>query len=483
MSPKLTLPDPFASIPRHPLLYPFLFSPIHPLPSLSSSLDRARDVTRKNRHSGNNKLPAPVQVSLYVKREDHSSPLACAGNKYRKLEYIVPDILSPQPRFGAGIGGEIPAIPGSADSRSHHAGAAAAGEAETEAEEASTERRNITTLVTEGALQSNHTVQVASVAGKLGLQSVVLLHKGTGGGLRTSSDPQAFQRTGNVQVVKLLGSDVRILDPPDPSSGKKTQDDLVDEVLEALRAEGKNPYWIPSGASLHPLGGLGYARCAFEIAEQEREMELLQSSSSSSTTSTSFGHSQKASSGRFDYIFVACGSGSTLGGLIAGFKILEKTQQQVQQQTPVQKPQRRPRQIIGILTSPTQPKPYHEERILQFARQAGSMIGLDPENDITMADIRLDDRFGGTGYGVLDAETKKTLEFVAEREEVILDPVYTAKVMRGLLDWVSGGQVERDVAAAYEEGYYEEQGQGHGHVNALFIHTGGQSALGAYADI
>jgi 1-aminocyclopropane-1-carboxylate deaminase len=444
MSPKLPLPlpEPLASIPRHTLLYPFLFSPIHPLPSLSSHLNKNRAGNKSQ-----DRTRREAQVSLYTKREDHSSPLACAGNKYRKLEYIVPDILSSQPRFGAGVGGELPAIPGSS-------GIPKGGDESRD--------RKITTLVTEGALQSNHTVQVASVARKLGLESVVLLHKGTGGGLRSSSDPAAFSRTGNVQIVKLLASDVRILDPPelDLVSGEtKTQDDLVEEVLQGLRSEGKNPYWIPSGASLHPLGGLGYARCAFEIAAQEKEMrdELLLHDSSSALSSGQRG----LASGRFDYILVACGSGSTLAGLIAGFKLLEKTQQHHHQQ---QLTNTGPRRIIGILTSPTQPKPYHEERILRFARQAGSLIGLDPEKDITMADVRLDDRFVGSGYGILDPGTKEALEFVTEKEEVILDPVYTAKVMRGVMGW-----------------NFEDEGE-QGHVNALFIHTGGQSALGAYVD-
>ncbi|KAJ0417722.1 tryptophan synthase beta subunit-like PLP-dependent enzyme [Aspergillus carlsbadensis] len=452
MSSKLPLPlpEPLASIPRHTLLYPFLFSPIHSLPSLSSHINRS-----KARSKGQENTRKETHVSLYAKREDHSSPLACAGNKYRKLEYIIPDILSSQPRFGAGVGGELPAIPGPAGSSKGADGS---------------RERGITTLVTEGALQSNHTVQVASVARKLGLESVVLLHKGTGGGLRSSSDPRAFSRTGNVQIVKLLGSDVRILDPPepDPVSGKaKTQDDIVEEVLDGLRSEGKNPYWIPSGASLHPLGGLGYARGAFEIAvqEQEKRAELLRNFSSDDQGQDTSSGSGSLGSGRFDYIFVACGSGSTLAGLIAGFRLLEKTQLQNQQQQQ-QSTNTGPRQIVGILTSPTQPKSYHEERILRFARQAGSLMGLDPEKDITMTDVRLDDRFVGPGYGILDPGAKEALKFVAEKEEIILDPVYTAKVMRGIKGW--------------DFGEYEGE---QGHVNALFIHTGGQSALGAYADI
>ncbi|KAL5338101.1 putative 1-aminocyclopropane-1-carboxylate deaminase [Aspergillus crustosus] len=424
MSSKLTLPEPFSSLPRSTLLYPF-FSPIHSLQTLSPSLSTS------NRRS-------KLNISIYAKREDHSSPLACSGNKYRKLEYIVPDILSSKPRFGAGVGGELPAtILPSTDTGS---------------------RGKITTLVTEGAVQSNHTVQVASVASKLGLESVVLLHKATGGGLAASNDIESFLRTGNVQIVKLLGADVRLLKPP---KSPNTGDDIVQEVLDDLKRQGKTPYWIPSGASLHPLGGLGYARCAFEIVEQEKK--LLPS--------------RDTTTARFDYVFVACGSGSTLAGLIAGFKLHEKTHPGTTNTN------KRPRRMIGILTSPTAPKAFHEERILRFARLAGAQIGLDPEKDITTDDVILDDRFTGSGYGVLDSETRATLKLFAEKEEVILDPVYTAKVARGVLSWVGEeeGGIERDVLSFRRQ--TEQDGGGQDDINVLFIHTGGQSALGAYADV
>lgn len=104
------------------------------------------------------------------------------------------------------------------------------------------------------------------------------------------------------------------------------------------------------------------------------------------------------------------------------------------------------------------------------------MIGLDPENDITMADVILDNRYAGTAYGVLDAQTKETLEMVARRESVVLDPVYTVKVVRGMVEgWVRQGELGRDWAS-------RACGAGD-QANVLFVHTGGQSALGAYADI
>ncbi|GAB1193050.1 hypothetical protein APSETT444_002253 [Aspergillus pseudonomiae] len=400
---SFSLPETFAKLPRYPLLYPSP-SPIHPLSALT-------------RHLNPNPKAAPA-VSLFAKREDHSSPLACAGNKYRKLEYIVPDILANSSPHGLG----------------ERSGAKA-----------------ITTLVTEGAIQSNHTVQVASVARRLGLEAIVILHKATGGGLTASSDKNAFLRTGNVQIARLLGAEVRMLE----NSSTVDDGDPITPILEELRAQGKVPYWIPSGASLHPLGGLGYARCAFEIAAQEKE--------------------QLGGNGRFEYIFVACGSGSTVGGLIAGFKLLQKIEAQTRQE---EKEERViGRKVIGILTSPTKPREYHEGRVLNFARRAARLIGLDPERDVTPEDVHLDDRFAGTAYGELDPTSKEILALIAQEEGVIVDPVYTVKVMRGAMHWVQEGELIRDWASRLETSSSGNR------VNALFIHTGGQSALSAYADI
>ncbi|KAJ5148918.1 hypothetical protein N7448_000496 [Penicillium atrosanguineum] len=388
------LPGPFAELPRHPILYNH-FSPIHPLPSLSTPSQR----------------PKQAGINIYAKREDHGAPLACAGNKYRKLEYIVPDILSPTPTYHY---------------HEHHP---------------TTEKLNgpATILVTEGAIQSNHTVQVAALAHTLGLKALVLLSRGTGGGLLASHDQDAFVSSGNVQINRMLGAEVRVLEEGDPISND------ANPVLEELRTREERPYWIPGGASLHALGGLGYARAAFEIETQERELNLK-------------------GSGQFDYIFVACGSGSTLGGLIAGFKLGE--------------PAITTRQIIGVLNSPTKPRSYHEARVLTFARRAAELIGFDGKNRlesehaIITDDVRLEDRFVGTGYGILDAETKEAMEVMAKSEGIILDPVYTGKVARAMMQWVR----EHEIQQFARQRELDE-------VNVLFIHTGGQAALGAYADV
>lgn len=396
----MVLPRPFAQIPRVSLLYPHA-SPIHALENLSALLSPSR------------------KVAVYAKREDHSSPLACAGNKYRKLEYIVPDILDPS--------SDTTGPPGNAEN-SITGGPTAPGK--------------VTTVVTEGAVQSNHTVQVHAVANKLGLEYVGVTNRMTGQGYKEASNKDVFVNVGNPQMSRLL----------QPSPQDENTNDYTDpgKVLHDLHDHHhKVPYWIPSGASLHPLGGLGYARCAFEIASQEAHLPRVPSQQPVTQPS------------RFDYIFVACGSGSTVAGLIAGFKLLDR--HLATSTSPCT-----PRKIIGVLNSPTKPRAYHEERVLRFARNTGRLIGLDdPEAEITMADVHLDDRFVGSAYGSVDEETKRHLRLMAEVESLVVDPVYTAKVAWGLASCVRNEELV---------------GDGNGHVNALFVHTGGQAALPAYSD-
>lgn len=381
------LPSPLSEIPYHRLSYSHP-SPIHLLPQL----------TQHVRNGARTDLPP---LKLWAKREDQAGPLACYGNKYRKFEYIIPDILS---------------------------------------------SRNVTTIVTEGAVQSNHTVQVASMARVLGLKCTVLLHQGIGG-FRKSEDKNTFARVGNVLLNRILGADVQFTEESDTGD----QDGPLLPTLDTLRSRGEVPYWIPSGASLHKLGSIGYVRAAFEIAWQETQM--LEAGELGGT-------------GQFDHIFVACGSGSTLAGLIAGFALLKKTKDPGNSRTE--------RRIIGVMTSPTKSKSYHEERILRLAKNAGSLIGLNQDGDITAEDVVLDDEFVGDGYGILDQITAQAVNFAAISDSLLLDPVYTSKVMLGMMNWASGKRKAPTCGMPSTS---------HITQNVLFVHTGGQSALSAYADI
>jgi 1-aminocyclopropane-1-carboxylate deaminase len=180
--------------------YPLTFgpSPVHELKRLSDHLGGAR---------------------VWAKREDVSSGLAFGGNKIRKLEYIVPDILA-----------------SGAD-----------------------------TLVSIGGYQSNHTRQVAAVAAHLGLKARLVQERWV-----DWPDP-LNDRVGNIQLSRLMGADVR-LDPARFDIGiRRSWEDALAEVEEA----GGKPYPIPAGASEHRLGGLGFANWAYEVERQERELGVF----------------------------------------------------------------------------------------------------------------------------------------------------------------------------------------------------------------
>jgi 1-aminocyclopropane-1-carboxylate deaminase len=182
--------------PRHPLL--FGPSPVHPLERLSAHLGGAR---------------------IWAKREDCNSGLAYGGNKTRKLEYIVPDVLA----------------------------------------------RGADTLVSIGGYQSNHTRQVAALAAKLGLKAVLVQERWV-----DWPDP-LNDRVGNIMLSRIMGAEVR-LDPSGFGIGFK---DSWNEALEDVRRAGGTPYGIPAGASDHRLGGLGFANWAYEVQRQEQELGVF----------------------------------------------------------------------------------------------------------------------------------------------------------------------------------------------------------------
>src|SRR4051794_7103632 len=192
-------------------------------------------------------LPTPVHrlerlserlggPEIWIKRDDLTG-LAGGGNKTRKLEFLVGDAL--------GCGAD--------------------------------------TLVTVGAIQSNHTRQTAAAAARAGL-GCVLLHNGWA--------PDAgpfYRRTGNVLLSEILGAEF-VFDGAQRGVGDAGD---LDALVQRLADDGRRPYLIPGGASDHPLGGLGYAACAAEIAAQTGELA-------------------------FDYIVHCTGSGGTQAGLLAG---------------------------------------------------------------------------------------------------------------------------------------------------------------------
>jgi 1-aminocyclopropane-1-carboxylate deaminase len=214
------------------------------------------------------------------------------------------------------------------------------------------------------------------------------------------------------------------LDPSEFGIGhKQTLAKLTQEVIQG----GGKPYYIPAGASDHPLGGLGFARWAFEVAEQEEELGVF-----------------------FDTIVVCAVTGSTFAGMIAGFKLLETTN-----------PAAKTRRIIGIDASA---KPQEtREQVLRIAKFTGVKIGLQ-EGDIEIGDVELDEKYHDGCYGIPGPKTIEAMRFGAEQEGFITDPVYEGKSLAGMMDLVRRGEIKEGSTV-------------------LYAHLGGQIALSAYSEL
>ena len=111
------------------------------------------------------------------------------------------------------------------------------------------------TIVTVGAVQSNHVRQTAAAAAKLGLACEVLLEH------RVTDPTEAYAHSGNVFLDQIFGANLR------EYAGGTDFDVAMEEVAEEVRAAGGKPYIIPGGAS-NTVGALGYVNCAIELLEQ-----------------------------------------------------------------------------------------------------------------------------------------------------------------------------------------------------------------------
>ncbi len=329
--------------------YPLTFgpSPVHPLERLTRHLGGAR---------------------IWAKREDCNSGLAFGGNKTRKLEYIVPDVLA----------------------------------------------QGADTLVSIGGIQSNHTRQVAAVAARLGLKCRLVQEKWV------DWDDPVNDKVGNILLSRIMGADVR-LDPAGFDIGIRSS---WDEAIAGVEKAGGKPYGIPAGASEHHLGGLGFANWAYEVAEQEKSLDVF-----------------------FDTIVVCTVTGSTHAGMIAGCAALEDAGG-------------RQRRVLGIDASATLDKT--RDQVARIARHTAGLIGLD--RDLRDDEIAVLEGWAGDLYGIPVESTLEAIGLSGRLEGMIIDPVYEGKSMAGLIDLVTSGEIEADS-------------------NVLYAHLGGQPALNAYSGL
>jgi 1-aminocyclopropane-1-carboxylate deaminase len=303
-------------------------------------------------------------ATVWAKREDCNAGLAYGGNKTRKLEYLVPDALA----------------------------------------------RGADTLVSIGGYQSNHTRQVAAVAAKLGLKAVLVQENWV-------DWPDCVNdRVGNILLSRIMGAEVR-LDPAGFGIGFK---DSWSQAIEDVKARGGTPYAIPAGASDHPLGGLGFAHWAEEVARQEAELGVF-----------------------FDTVVVCSVTGSTQAGMIAGFA-----------------GQDRPRRVIGIDASAKLEET--RDQVARIARRTAELSGLG--RDLRDDEIEVREGWAGDLYGIPVESTLEAIRLTGQLEGMIIDPVYEGKSMAGLIDLVGNGHIPKE-----------------SHV--LYAHLGGQPALNAYSGL
>ena len=302
-------------------------------------------------------------VEIWAKREDCNSGIAFGGNKVRKLEYLVAEAIA----------------------------------------------QGCDTLVSIGGIQSNHTRQVTGVACHLGLKAVTVQEGWV------DWPELAYDKIGNIQLTRIMGGDIRI----DPAGFDIGIRDSWKQALESVEAAGGKPYAIPAGASDHPLGGMGFANWAREVAAQEAERDVF-----------------------FDHILVCTVTGSTHAGMIAGFALEDSND----------------RRVIGIDASGTLDRTV--DQVTRIAANTAEKIGLG--RDLRDDEITIVPGYEGPAYGIPDRQTIDAIHLAARTEGMLTDPVYEGKSMAGLIGMIRSGEIP--VGA-----------------KVLYAHLGGQPALPAYA--
>lgn len=266
--------------------------------------------------------------------------------------------------------------------------------------------QNADMLVTQGAVQSNHVRQTAAAACKVGMKCHALLER------RVPDKAESYEATGNVLLDRIFGATTEFR----PAGLDMNAE--AEAVVENLKAEGHRPYFIPGGGS-NATGALGYVSCALEIAQQELESGL-----------------------HFDWLVMGTGSTGTQAGLVAGFHASGR-------ELPV----------MGV--SVRQPRERQVNAVLNLTNATLDKLG---HPSLASSKILVDDGYVGEGYGIPANSTLEAISLTALSEGILLDPVYSAKGMAGLIGLV-------------RQGFFKPTD------NVLFLHTGGSAALFAYEDM
>lgn len=271
---------------------------------------------------------------IYIKRDDNTG-LATGGNKARKVDFLLADALE----NGADV------------------------------------------ILTEGGVQSNHARTIAAAACKIGIKAILVL-KG-----------KELNYQGNLLLDKIFGAEIILVDPDGPLERR----DVMLKKAEELRAQGMNPYVIPTGGSTG-LGALGYIECAKEIVLQSKELGV-----------------------EFDWVILSTGSGGTQAGLIAGKKLYGGDFK-----------------VFGIAADDED----FEPEIIRVGEEIDELLGTDLQ--IGSDDIFLNYDYFGPEYGVPSDESIEAMKLLARTEGILVGPIYTGKALAGLIDLIKKGHFKKD---------------------------------------
>ena len=294
------------------------------------------------------RLSAELGIDLWIKRDDCTG-LAGGGNKTRKLEFLLGEALE----------------------------------------------QGADTLITQGAVQSNHVRQTAAAAASFGMACEIILEN------RTGNQAVDYVGSGNVLLDRLLGASIRTV----PAGLDMNAEMEVNAA--AARKRGAVPYIIPGGGS-NAVGALGYVDCALELAGQANDEGLV-----------------------IDRLVTATGSAGTHTGLVAGMAVSGAD-------IPV----------LGI--GVRAPKDKQETNVFNLAVETAGLLG-HPER-VTREMVVADCDYVGAGYGLIDQAVIDALKLAARTEGLLLDPVYTGKAMKGLIALARRGAFEGETVVFLHTG-------------------------------
>jgi D-cysteine desulfhydrase len=274
-------------------------------------------------------------VNLFIKRDD-LLPGSAGGNKTRKLEFCIADAMD----------------------------------------------KGSDSIITCGAVQSNHCRLTASWSAKEGLDCHLVLEERVEGSYKADA-------SGNNFLFELLG--IKTIEVVKGGS------DMIAEMnkkADELKSQGKTPYIVPGGAS-NAIGAIGYAVCAEETMNQLNQKRI-----------------------DVDHIIVPSGSAGTHAGMVVGMA-------GVSGNIP----------ISGINVSRV--KDVQEEIVYKLALETAQRLEI--KGNVEREDITCYDQYVGPGYSLPTDSMVEAVKLFARTEAILLDPVYSGKAAAGLVDLVRKG--------------------------------------------